>query len=1077
MPSNFSFLEREFPLLFNLGKSAEFLYHHDPPSCLTKLRLFGEKLTLKLFEEHALELPRYDDNQNNRLKQLEAEGILPFLMKNLFDLIRKKGNHAAHADTGSTRDAREALQTAFKIAKWFYETYSTENKDIFKLHFQEPENLDARHALHLLEQDFKELESKYQELLAQRQTSGISSEKQQTIQQRSEQALRKIEMSEAETRELIDKQLQAVGWEADTATLNYKKHKTKPQKGRNMAIAEWPAGSLWADYALFIGTQLYGFVEAKRWAHDISTDLQQSKIYAEKVKAVAGTGLIGAWGTYQAPFLFSTNGRPYLDQLKTKSGVWFLDVRNHLNQARPLQGWYSPEGLARLLEKDLPTVNNILANSPLDFLANKSGLNLRDYQIKAIKAVEQKLLQDSGERRALLAMATGTGKTRTIIGLCYHLIKTNRFHRILFLVDRTLLGTQAQDAFKDNKIIDLNTFADIYEMQELKQLAPGVDTRLHFATVQSMVKRLFYQEDDLPAVDQYDCLVIDEAHRGYLLDREMDEDELDFKDQADYVSKYRRVLDYFDAFAVALTATPALHTTQIFGRPVFVYSYREAVIDGFLIDHDPPRIIKTHLNENGIVWNRGEKPKRYDKETNSIIELAELDDDLQFDVSGFNKDVLTEDFNRTVIKVLVQDIDPDGEEKTLIFAATDEHADLIVKILYEEYKAIGIELHHDAIKKITGKAYNPQELVTRYKNEKYPTIAVTVDLLTTGIDVPAICNIVFMRRVRSRILYEQMLGRATRRCDEIHKDVFRIFDAVGLYETLEEFTQMQPVVSNPKSTFQQLVEEIPAIPSPERIEQQINQLIAKIQRKLRRMTSSDEERFSYHTEGQYPQEWINNLRSLPTAEKAQLVQSTRSLWHFLDDLKFSESGPYVSEHADHLIGTEYGYGKGRKPADYLHSFEEFVRSNQNEIAALQVICTRPAELTRQSLKELLIVLEQKGFRTRDLTKAWGEARQAEMGADLISMIRTLAIGAVAEPHESRIHRAVDTVRQLQPWNKTQQKWLDRFEAQLLAESVLQVEDLNEAPFREAGGFSQLNKVFNNRLEEVVRSINQNLYQA
>ena len=164
-------------------------------------------------------------------------------------------------------------------------------------------------------------------------------------------------------------------------------------------------------------------------------------------------------------------------------------------------------------------------------------------------------------------MATGTGKTRTIIGLCYRLIKANRFKRILFLVDRRMLATQAINHFGDYKIEDLNTFADTYKVDTLKATIPDLESRLHFSTVQGMVKRLFYSETDenvLP-IDTYDCIIIDEAHRGYLQDRELDDEELNFKDQKDYVSKYRMVIDYFDAFCVALTATPALHTTDIFG--------------------------------------------------------------------------------------------------------------------------------------------------------------------------------------------------------------------------------------------------------------------------------------------------------------------------------------------------------------------------------------------------------------------------------------------------------------------------------------------------------------------------------
>ncbi|WP_338874894.1 type I restriction-modification system endonuclease [Spirosoma sp. SC4-14] len=1076
MPSNFTFLESEFPILFNIGSTAEQYYHPDPVYCLTRLRTFGEKLTEFLFKEHALEFP-YDNSFHNRLVTLVDEKLLPFAIKDLLFLIKKKGNPAVHENLGSAADANQVLQAAFTVAKWFYETYSQENRNIYMLVFREPEFVDDKAERKKLEEDYKALEKRLSELLSERQTNGLSDQQQQAIQQRSEQAARRIEMTEAQTRELIDEMLRKAGWEVDTPTLNFKLHKSLPQKGKNRAIAEWPAGSLWADYALFVGTELYGLIEAKRYAQDISTDLRQTKLYAQHVQATNGATLLGEWDTYRVPFLFSTNGRPYLEQIKTKSGIWFLDVRKTTNSARPLQGWYSPEGLVKLREKDILEANQKLAASPLDFLESKSGLNLRNYQIKAIQAVENQIIRNPDSRRALLAMATGTGKTRTIIGLCYHLIQTNRFNRILFLVDRTLLGTQAINAFKDNKIVDLNTFADIYGVKELKHILPAADTRLQFATVQSMVKRLFENDTDdaIPAVDQYDCIIIDEAHRGYLLDREIDEEGLNFKNQQDYVSKYRQVLDYFDAYAIGLTATPALHTTEIFGKPIYTYSYREAVIDGYLIDHDPPFLIKTKLSQEGIKWDKGEKPSVYDPETNEVIELAELEDELHFDIVGFNKQVITENFNRTVVKQLVQQLDPDGDEKTLIFAATDDHADIVVRLLKEEFREIGVSVSDDAIQKITGKSYNPQEQLNRYKNEKFPTIAVTVDLLTTGIDVPAICNIVFLRRVKSRILYEQMLGRATRRCDEIKKETFRIYDAVRLYEALENYTQMKPVVVNPATTFDQLATELPQIDSDERAKMQLEQIIAKIQRKKHNMTDPQVQQFTYTAGGKSPDALIQAFREQPLTESRSQVARFTALWRYLDSLTFTGNPIYFSNHEDEFVAMETGYGIASKPADYLDSFAQFLRDNQNTITALNIVCTRPTELTRSALKELLIALAQKGYDPKALKTAWKEARNEDIGADIISMIRTLAVGSALESHEERIKKAVGKVRSMQNWNRIQLKWIDRFEKQLLAETVLQVENLDEEPFKDEGGFSVINKVFNNQLGQVIQTINQNLY--
>lgn len=1074
-PSNFLFLESEFPILFNIGQSAEYNLFQDAVTCIFKIRQFGERVTEYLFEEHHLDFP-YDNSFHNRIKTLEFEKVIPPQVRDLLNSIKHKGNIAVHQNKGSQREAEELLFSMFKIARWFYQSYSVENQSLAEIKFKLPPKLDTRHALHELEKEYAALQASFNQLLEQRDKTTLPAEKQEEIRARSQQAASKIEMSEAETRTLIDEQLKQAGWEVDTNSINFKKNKTLPQRGKNIAIAEWPCGEKWADYALFVGFELYGIVEAKKYASDISTDLQQAKIYAERLSQQHEATLLGSWNGYRAPFLFSTNGRPYLEQIKTKSGVWFLDVRNPHSRSRALQGWYSPEGLIKLFEKDKAAAESKLQSESADFLESESGLGLRKYQVAAITAVERKLIESPEDRRSLITMATGTGKTRTIIGLCYRLIQSNRFQRILFLVDRTLLANQAINAFKDNKIIGLNTFAEIYDIKELKHILPEMDTRLHFATVQGMVKRIFYNEgEDIPAIDQYDCIIVDEAHRGYLMDRELDEDDLEFRDQREYVSKYRMVLDYFDAYAIGMTATPALHTTEIFGSAVYTYSYREAVIDGFLIDHDPPILIKTQLGEEGIKWEKGEKPKVYDKESNSILELEQLEDELKIDIAGFNKQVITENFNRTVIQHLVTELDPDGEEKTLIFAATDEHADRVVQYLKEEFEAIGVEVADDAIQKITGKSYDPEEQVTRFKNEKYPNIAVTVDLLTTGVDVPAICNLVFLRRIKSRILYEQMLGRATRRCDEIGKEVFQIYDAVKIYETLEDFTQMKPVVANPKASFQQLIEELDQIEKEDRLKRQIEQIIAKIQRKRKYLKEDKEERFRYNTQGQNPEELIQSLKSEGSKQAVEKIKSMPGLWKFLDELKPLPIMTLVSDHEDRLYGIERGYGKGQKPADYLDNFARFIRDNQNRIEALKIVTSRPAELDRKSLKELLLALDQAGFNAPMLKSAWKEAKNEDIAADIISFIRTLSLGSSLVSHEERIKRAVESIRTMKAWNKIQLKWIDRFELQLLKESILRKEDLDAPPFNEAGGFERLNKLFEDQLEQVIAQLNQNLY--
>ena len=392
---------------------------------------------------------------------------------------------------------------------------------------------------------------------------------------RGEEASTKIDLDEAATRALIDQQLRDSGWEADTKTLRYGSG-SRPAKGRSLAIAEWPTSSGPADYALFSGLTLIGVVEAKRKRKNVSAAIDQAERYSVSLAGSTDYALAGGpWGDHKVPFVFSANGRSYLKQLETESGIWFRDTRRSANHRRALVDWPTPEGLSGLLEIDQDAATAALKTLPFEF-----GFPLRDYQQKAIEAVEQAL---AAERRSmLLAMATGTGKTKLAIAMLYRLLSTKRFNRICFVVDRSALGIQAAGEFSTTKIVSGKAFADIFGLKELGDVTPEADTKVHICTIQGLVKRVLYNADDseAPAVDQYDLLVIDECHRGYLLDREMSDDELSFRNQDDYVSKYRRVLDYFDAVKIGLTATPALHTTDIFGEPIFTYSYRDAVIEG-----------------------------------------------------------------------------------------------------------------------------------------------------------------------------------------------------------------------------------------------------------------------------------------------------------------------------------------------------------------------------------------------------------------------------------------------------------------------------------------------------------------
>ena len=1080
MKSNFAFLKSHFPVLANFGILAEKYCYSDSNSCIMKLGMIGETIVNLMLTYDKIKIPT-DCNAVTKIKILALQGLLTPDLSDILHALRKARNKAAHTNYENIKEGQTLLEMAYSLCEWFMQTYG----DLQYKHckFVMPTEADAQS---ITDNDDKAAEQKMLE-----ETEKIAAAaKAVAADERRKRALAAAsqrQKSEAETRYMIDTQLRKVGWEADTENLRYGKG-IRPQKGKNLAIAEWPtlssAGNKGrADYALFAGEKLVAVIEAKAEHKDIPSVIDyQCKEYAQNIRPEDEKYVITTWGKYKAPFVFATNGRPYLAQLETKSGIWFLDLRESANMPKALRGWISPDGMLKLLESDIEKADKALQTLPYDFLRDKDGLNLRQYQLNAIQAAENAVV--NGQKNILLAMATGTGKTRTVLGMIYRFLKTGRFNRILFLVDRTALGEQAEDVFNEVKLEDLKTLNDIYDIKTLEDAVFEDETKVHIATVQGMVKRLLYNDEERQSsVTDYDLIVIDEAHRGYLLDKEMGEDELLYRDQLDYQSKYRMVIEYFDAVKIALTATPALHTTQIFGKPVFKYTYREAVIEGYLVDYDAPHKIKTQFNTEGIKYSKGETLALYDPVTHEITNSEVLQDEMNFDVEKFNKQIITPSFNRTVLEEIARDIDPEDvmQGKTLIYAVDDEHADLIVKILKEIYTNYGID--NDAIMKITGSVAGGnkrkvQEAIKRFKNERFPSIAVTVDLLTTGIDVPEITTLVFMRRVKSRILFEQMLGRATRLCPKINKTHFEIYDPVGVYDSLEEVNTMQPVSADPKTTFAQLLDGLEVLEDEAHIKNAVAQIIAKLQRVKRRLTKEEVNEFKDLAAGLTVEGFIQKIESLPAAEARNTLLMEASLLEMLDD-KHGHGGytKVISDKQDKFLIRERGFGKNeQRPEDYIEAFEDFVKNNVNEIAALNIICTRPKELTRETLKSLRMALAQNGFTTQQLNTAVSEITSEEITADIISLVRRYAIGSPLVSHQARIRRAVDKLKKAHNFSRVELNWLSRIESYLLNESVMNVKVFDEDErFKTNGGYKRLNQIFRNNLEGIITELNEYLY--
>ena len=1080
--SNFSFLEKDWGPLSKIGEMAEFNLYKDPNTAIIKLRQFGEELVKLMLKAENF---NYDKDllPVDRISILKKAGLIPEDINRILTILRKKGNDAIHDYFEDANSAETFLSLAVKLGAWFQEVYGTDY--LFQaenIEYKKPENIDY-------EKEYLKLVERTDEI--QKELENIKTNPHLTTREDRKKAIskkREIDFTEEETRVIIDKQLEAIGWTVNTKVLNYKTNKTLPKKGVDMAIAEWPCikengRKGFADYALFLGEKIYGILEAKRFDIDIPTALNvDSRIYSKGVKIFENAQLCeGApFGEYKAPFLFSSNGREHNKELPEKSGIWFLDARKESNLPKVLKGFYSPKDLKELLEKDDELANQKLKEESFEYLESKIGLGLRYYQKDAIKSVEESLI--SGKRKVLLTMATGTGKTRTALGLIYRLLKTNKYKRILFVVDRTLLGEQAKETFDDVKLEQLLSLGGIYGVKGLNEKSTDKDERVHITTVQSLIKRILYQnsdEKDKLTVGEYDCIIVDEAHRGYILDRNMKDEEKDFFDEKDFESKYKAVIDYFDAVKIALTATPALHTQEIFGEPVYSYSYSQAVIDGYLVDVEPPYEIITKLSEEGIHYEKGAMVKVYDVEAQKVKEREVLADELDFDIEKFNKSVITESFNREVCSALIDYINPEGPEKTLIFTASNEHADMIVRILREEYQKQAIfDMNIEMIAKMTGYVKDVDHLVKKFKNEAYPTIGVTVDLLTTGVDVPRITNLVFLRKVKSRILYHQMLGRATRKCDEIDKTSYKIFDAARNYVDMKDFSDMNPVVNNPQIDMEKLLDSYSKDVPDESKKYFIEQIVARLQRKKKRIKDLGENKFEINSKIYRKNEDIKNIDDYIEYIKSidpDDIKKEEDFLIFLDSIKNPKKDVVISDHEDEIRTVRQIYGKDEKAEDYLENFEKYIRENQDKIEALKLLKETPKLFKRKDLKELRYILDEKGYKETDLNSAYREVKNVNITADILSYIKKVLKGSTIIDKKEKIQDIEKRIKRLENWNPGQIKIIEKIISQLRENSYLTEEDFKTGILKDGlGGYKNIDKNLKGNLKDIIDIINEEI---
>lgn len=1147
--SQFEFVKEIDPLMHALLVSAEASYYSAPAHTLVQTRKFAESLVNRLAFANKIEFTEQTDFVT-RIRRLENEIEIKADLISVLHTLRKNGNKGAHELNTNHSDALSSLSLSYKVAQWLY--LVTQKKSIVFRPYQAPEDPTVetrrmRVELMELQQQLRtaydkqavnqEIQKKNAELeaenqkLKQQQYTEAKELKQQLAQleqkvkeleqqprpnvdvidpSQLKQANQSFELSEAETRLLIDQQLNQAGWITDTELLTYAKG-VRPQEGLNLAIAEYPTlldeESGEADYVLFAGLIPVAVVEAKKQNKTVSSFISQAERYSQgfqftnEIKSAYSLGdHQKPWQienkTFHIPFVYSCNGQPYSQRLIDEGGIWFRDVREPSNLRRALYGFHSPHGLLNKLKYDVQIADEYLEKTEI------LPFNDRLYQREGIKAVERALAK--GKDRCLLAMATGTGKTRLATGLMYRLLESNRFQRVLFLVDRSSLGTQAFKAFESEVIDQSQTLTQIYTISDLG-IEYDIDIDVQVATVQSLVHRLFNSRDPLP-IDYFDCIIIDEAHRGYTLDKEMTEGEDSIRDEAQYLSTYKRVLEYFDAVLIGLTATPALHTTEIFGNPVFTYSFTRAVEEGYLVNYDQPIRYITKLSQAGIEIPEGEIVDVVTNKTGQKS-TAQLQDNMAFDVADFNRRVIAPEFNQVICQALVDDLDPLSEAKTMIFCVTDRHADQVVLLLNEMFKEKYAKAWNaDAVAKITGAAEQSDKLIESFKKNKFPNIAVTVDLLTTGIDVPKISNLVFMRKVRSRVLFEQMLGRATRLCSEIGKTEFRVFDAVDIFTTLKDVNTMKPIVVRPNISIDQLINELcdtdlmqkakaVSISSNDDVERtQADLVLDEFIQKITRILGKAE-KFKHHPDQTQLREAMGKIKENFGVESNQLPQLLRAKgidglggWlkqnsailearltevrHSLGSLEL----PIISNEEDELV-ERFIDTTHQRPEDYLQQFDHFIQNEVNDNAAIKAVVTRPSDLTREQLRELENLLTSKGFTQTKLSQALGNNETNQTYASqIISMIRRATLGEDISSVEERYKRGLDKILKLRDWTSDQQQWLERLTL-FIAKEVIVDKTMIHHQFVSAGGVKRLTQLLETDVEKLVDDISDGVWKA
>jgi type I restriction enzyme R subunit len=907
---------------------------------------------------------------------------------------------------------------------------------------------------------------------------------------------------EEHARQHIDELLEAAGWVIqDKKDFNL-------GASLGVVIRELPVSTGAPDYALFVNRQAVGVIEAKPYGTTLSGVEPQIGKYLR--------GLAEKMSQSPVRFAYASTG------IETV----FFDTLDPDYNSRRVFAFHKPETLQAWLAED-ETLRARLRNMP-----PLIETGLRDCQVEAITNLERSF---AGARpRALIQMATGSGKTFTAVSFAYRLIKFANAKRILFLVDRSNLGRQTLREFQQYVTPDDGRkFTELYNVQRLTSNTLDPVNRVCITTIQRLYSMLSGKPEleeisEEPSaweqlsegvaeevrynpaipIETFDFIITDECHRSIY-------------------SLWRQVLEYFDAFIIGLTATPSKQTLGFFDQNlVMEYSHERAVADGVNVGFELYRI-KTKITDSGSIVEAGNIIDKRDRLTRKQ-RWEQLDEDLTYTPDQLDRQVVAQDQIRMIIRTfknrLFTEIFPGRKEvpKTLIFAKDDLHAEDIVGIVKTEF-----EKGNEFCKKITYKTSgeSPESLIASFRNSYDPRIAVTVDMLSTGTDIKPLECLLFMRDVKSRVYFEQMLGRGTRTIsstdlnavtpDTRNKTHFVVVDAVGVTQAMK--TESRPLLRKPSVSFDKLID---SIALGNRDDDTISSLVARLSMLDREIDSEERQEIAGVTGGRQLKSIINTLLDVldpdKNEEKAkelfgteaptenQLSEAKKHLisaaCNTFDDPKVRQTIKDVQKRSeqfvdtvstDEIIVSEWDAQARENAPSLIESFKKFIEDNKDEITALQIIYSKPygrKHLTFEEIEELAKAIQKppwnlnselvwKAYENLDQSRVQGAGAQ-KLLADIISLVR-FAIGEsdTLEPFSASVEKRFDKwisneLRAGHVYNREQMEWLTMIKNHIATSASIEPDDFDNVPFEQKGGLFRASELFGHDLSSLLQEINE-----